>query len=90
MNFYSPETEKAIPADIIHEVPEGGVYLGWFERSKARQDTPLEAQPIWRIRFLRQTTDSSGTITATTWPKGSKSYEFVWNDRTTYEYNYSR
>lgn len=90
MNYYSPETDKATPPDIIHEQPEGGIFLGWFDRSKAVSRENITAQPIWRIRYLKETTDPAGTITETTYPDGNNRFDFVWERRLEYDYQLAK
>ncbi len=91
LNHYPDYITEAIQADIISETANG-TYLGWFDRThldRSEGAAAIEAQPIWRIRFIEQTTTDGKSQVRTLYPYGNKSYEHVWNDRLSLNYQYA-
>lgn len=68
---------EAMPKPIIDASTEGTVYRGYAPISTG------QGEPGWRIE--RETTANG--ITITEYPQGDMSFNFVWDDRTTYLYS---
>lgn len=91
-SFFPDYMVEAISADVVCETFQG-TYIGWFDRSKAnRKDTApaIEAQPVWKIKFIETTKDSEGnSLVRTLYPNGVKEYQHVWDERTSLTYKYA-
>lgn len=55
------------------------IYIGWTQPGSATSDT------AWRIQKV--TYNASNTPTDYQWPSASTSFNFVWDNRTTYTYS---
>lgn len=89
LNFFPDYITEAVKPDIIIET-SAGTYMGWINRSQLDRTIAAEGQPVWRIRFVEQTTDSEDkSQVRILYPNGDKEYNYVWNERESLTYQYA-
>jgi len=71
-NFQTTETTT-----LIDEVSATEYYIGVSDNGK------FTNKAVWRIKKIKKT---GNVWDVTLFPNGNQSYEFVWNDRTSYTY----
>lgn len=62
--------------NIIDEPNDDITYIGYAKRGS------LTSEPVWRIKKI----ETNGNITTIGFVDGSLSYNFVWDNRTSYNY----
>lgn len=89
-DFLNAEYLSAMGADLIIERPTSGkTYVCTLDRSKYNPSgAPIEEQPIWQIKCVSETSDSSGRQTQILYPNGMAAYRFAAADADSYTYTY--
>lgn len=90
MYFYAEHMIAAIAADITVVTPDGDVYSGKFDRSRADFSGDLKEQPIWQIRKTAVSSDNGTSTYQTLYPEGSQAFCFVWSNHASLIYTYSK
>ena len=91
MNFLPEYMLEGISADKTAVMTSGDTYIGDYDRGKVTDGTPLEEQPIWKIKKIGITASDNGTLYEAKYPDGNANlYRYRWSEKESLSYQFAK
>lgn len=92
MNVFLPEYMlEGIAADKTAVMASGETYIGDYDRERVADGTPLEEQPIWKIKKICLTASETESLYETKYPDGNANLSrYKWSEKESLTYQFAK